>query len=84
MARPRFLAFATGLATAFAVLASPAAAGNDELQASFDNAFGTEVRQPQSFEAVYASSFEARIAELANPAQGRIGSPRLILPRANR
>ncbi len=73
MARPRFLAFATGLAAAFAVIASPAAASSDELQASFDSAFGTEVRQPQSFEAIYASSFEQRIAELAEPSQGRIG-----------
>ena len=73
MARPRFLASVTGIAAAFAVLATPAAAGNDDLQASFDSAFGTQVRQPQSFEALYASSFEQRIADLANPAQGRIG-----------
>jgi beta-lactamase class A len=73
MQRPRFLAFATGLVATLAVLASPAAASNDELQATFDSAFGTAVRQPQSFEAVYASSFEARIAELASPAEGRIG-----------
>lgn len=73
MQRPRFLAFATGIAAAFAALAIPTAARADELQASFDNAFGTQVRQPQSFEAIYASSLEARIAELANPAQGRIG-----------
>ncbi|MBA4045249.1 MAG: serine hydrolase [Erythrobacter sp.] len=73
MARSRFFAFATGCAAAFAVLASPASARSDELQATFDSTFGTEVRQPQSFEAIYASSFEQRIAELANPAQGRIG-----------
>lgn len=73
MARPRFFALATGCAAAFAVLASPASARSDELQATFDSTFGTEVRQPQSFEAIYASSFEQRIAELANPAQGRIG-----------
>jgi beta-lactamase class A len=73
MARSRFLAFTTGLGAAFVALASPAAASSDELQASFDSAFGTEVRQPQSFEAIYASSFEQRIAELAEPSQGRIG-----------
>ena len=73
MQRPRFLAFTTGLAASLAMLASPAAASSDELQASFDSAFGTEVRQPQSFEAVYASSFEARIAALADPSGGRIG-----------
>ncbi len=73
MARPRFLALTASLAAAFAVLATPAAARSDELQATFDSTFGTQVRQPQSFEAIYASSFEQRIAELANPAGGRIG-----------
>lgn len=73
MARTRFLTFAAGLATALAALAMPAAARADELQATFDSTFGTEVRQPQSFDAIYASSFEQRIAELANPAGGRIG-----------
>ena len=73
MQRPRFLAFATGLAAAFAAAAMPSMARADDVQASFDNAFGTQLREPQSFEAVYASSFEARIAALADPAQGRIG-----------
>lgn len=73
MARPRLLAIATGLAATFAAIAAPAAARDDDLQSSFDSAFGTELRQPQSFEAIYASSFEQRIAELANPAAGRIG-----------
>lgn len=73
MVRPRFLALVTGFAAAIAALAMPAAARADELQASFDNAFGTQLRQPQSFEAIYASSFEQRIAELADPVGGRIG-----------
>lgn len=73
MTRPRFLAFAASLAAAFAVLATPAAARSDELQATFDSTFGTQARQPQSFEAIYASSFEQRIAELAESSQGRIG-----------
>jgi beta-lactamase class A len=73
MARIRFTALATGFAAAFAVMAMPASASGDELQASFDSAFGTKMREPQSFEAIYASSFEQRIAELANPALGRIG-----------
>lgn len=73
MARPRILALATGFAAAFAALAMPASARADELQASFDSAFGTQMREPQSFEAIYASSFEQRIAELANADQGRIG-----------
>jgi beta-lactamase class A len=73
MARTRFFAFATGLVATLATIAMPAAAQTDELQSSFDRALGTELRTPQSFEALYASSFEQRIAELANPAQGRIG-----------
>ncbi|WP_285712502.1 serine hydrolase [Erythrobacter oryzae] len=74
MARPRFLAALTGLLASFAALASPVAANTqDELQATFDSTFGTQARNPQSFDAVYASTFEQRIAELANPALGRIG-----------
>ncbi len=73
MARHRFLAVITGIAASLTLAASPASANADELQATFDSTFGTDVRQPQSFEAIYASGFEQRIAELANPAQGRIG-----------
>ena len=73
MARTRFSTFATGLVAALAAAAMPAAAQTDELQSSFDRALGTELRAPQSFEALYASSFEQRIAELADPSQGRIG-----------
>jgi beta-lactamase class A len=73
MARTRFFAIATGLFAALAAAAMPAAAQTDELQSSFDRALGTELRAPQSFEALYASSFEQRIAELADPSQGRIG-----------
>ena len=73
MPRPRFLTALAGIAASFAALTSPAAAKQDELQATFDSTFGTQARSPQSFEAVYASSFEQRIADLANPALGRIG-----------
>ncbi|WP_296722543.1 serine hydrolase [Erythrobacter sp.] len=73
MVRTRLSAFVTGLAAAFAMLAMPAQAGANELQANFDQAFGTDPRQPESFEAIYANSFAQRIAELADPAQGRIG-----------
>lgn len=72
MARPRFLAVLTGLLASFAALASPAAA-QDDLAATFDSTFGTQARNPQNFDAIYASTFEQRIAELANPALGRIG-----------
>jgi len=73
MARPRILAALTACAAALATIASPAAAQQNELQATFDSTFGTQPREPQSFEAIYATSFEQRIADLADPAGGRIG-----------
>jgi beta-lactamase class A len=73
MARPRFLAALTGLVASFAALASPAMANPDDLAATFDSTFGTQARNPQNFDAIYASTFEQRIADLANPALGRIG-----------
>ncbi len=68
------LALLAGLGT----LAMPAPALADtgetsQLEANFDNAFGTEMREPASFEVVYASGFEERIARLADGSQGRIG-----------
>ena len=56
-----------------AFTAVPAIAQENELQANFDDAFGTETRAPSTFEAIYASGFEQRIAELADGSQGRIG-----------
>lgn len=44
-----------------------------ELNSSFDSAFGTKMREPQTFEAVYQDGFERRIVELADGDQGRIG-----------
>lgn len=55
------------------LLAAPAAAQTNELEASFDSTLGTELRSPQTYEAVYANGFEQRIAELANGDNGRIG-----------
>lgn len=57
----------------FALLVSPASAQTTELEASFDNALGTELRNPQTYEAVYTNGFEQRIAELADGDKGRIG-----------
>ena len=54
-------------------LAAPASAQQTQLEASFDNAFGTEVRAPQSFKAIYDSDFEQRIARVADGSKGRIG-----------
>jgi beta-lactamase class A len=78
MAFPRFLAALTGLAATLTAIAAPAyaneaAAREDDLQATFDSTFGTQPRAPQSYDAVYASSFEQRIAQLADPSLGRIG-----------
>jgi len=64
---------AAPLAALLAALSTPAYAQGDELQASFDDAFGTETREPSTFEAIYASGFEQRIAQLADGSQGRIG-----------
>ncbi|MFN3990717.1 MAG: serine hydrolase [Erythrobacter sp.] len=70
----RLTAFAGAVLAAVALAASPAAArGHDDVQAAFDSTFGTELRAPQSYETLYASNLEARIADLANPARGRIG-----------
>lgn len=42
-------------------------------QAQFDNLLGTEVREPQDFNAVYDKGLEQRIASLADGSRGRIG-----------
>jgi beta-lactamase class A len=70
---------AAPLAALAAVLASPATAQTNDLAATFDDAFGTEMRAPETFEAIYANSFEQRIAELADGDKGRIGVAALDL-----
>lgn len=67
------LRIAAPIAALFAASVSPALAQGNELHSTFDDAFGTEMREPSTFEAIYASSFEQRIAELADGGQGRIG-----------
>ncbi|MBB3034621.1 serine hydrolase [Alteriqipengyuania lutimaris] len=64
--------FALALAAA-ALPQTPAAAQAVSLEAQFDRMLGTEVRAPQSFEAVYDSAFERQIANLADGSDGRIG-----------
>lgn len=55
---------------------SPATAGDlDAIQSAFDDTFGTELRAPRTF----ASPFEAHVAALANPQEGRIGVAALDL-----
>lgn len=53
--------------------AGPAQADKRDLDASFDSAFGTEMRSPTTFEAIYATGFEQQIADLADGSRGRIG-----------
>ncbi len=72
----RFTAPLAALAVTFA---APASAQSTDLQANFDDAFGTEMRSPDTFEAIYANSFEQRIAELADGDRGRIGVAALDL-----
>jgi beta-lactamase class A len=64
---------AAPLAAFAALIPASASAQSNELNASFDDAFGTEMREPETFEAIYANSFEQRIAELADGDRGRIG-----------
>ncbi len=70
---PLFARLAAPIIALAAAFAAPASAQSNELQSSFDNAFGTELRSPDTFEAIYANSFEQRIAQLADGSQGRIG-----------
>ncbi len=75
---------AAAIAALFALAAAPASAQTNELNARFDDAFGTELRAPQSFEAIYASGFEQRIAELADGDNGRIGVAAIDLSTGER
>ncbi|MXO62842.1 serine hydrolase [Qipengyuania oceanensis] len=61
-------------ALALALGGAPAAlAQTTSLEAQFDRTLGTEVRAPQSFNAVYDSSLERRVAMVADGDRGRIG-----------
>ncbi len=62
----------TGMA-ALGVLTTPLHAQDSGFEASFDSAFGTEMRSPTSFETIYESGFEEQIAQLADGSRGRIG-----------
>lgn len=69
----RLIALGASALAALSLAAAPAIANTTDVQSAFDSTFGTELRSPQSVESLYASSLEARIADLANPARGRIG-----------
>ena len=67
---------AKGLAGAFALglaATQPVQAQTANFEAVFDTTFGTESRAPRTFEAVYESGFEQRVALAADGAEGRIG-----------
>ena len=57
----------------------PAQAQTTNLEAAFDRALGTDVREPASFNAVYNSGLESYVAQLADGADGRIGVAALDL-----
>lgn len=70
----RFFKIAAAAAALSASLtAAPALANGTEFEAAFDSTFGTETRSPQSFEAVYETPLEKRIAAIADGSAGRIG-----------
>ncbi|MXO75181.1 serine hydrolase [Altererythrobacter aerius] len=52
---------------------SSAHAKDTEFSAAFDAALGTDVRTPQSYNAVYRTSFEQAVARVADGSSGRIG-----------
>ncbi len=61
------------LALAVAAPAQAQRADAVELHAAFDETFGTDARAPQSFDAIYETGFEQRIAQIADGSEGRIG-----------
>lgn len=62
------------LAIGAMAMATPALAqGGVAFEAQFDRTLGTEVRAPQTFEAIYESALGQTIAELADGSDGRIG-----------
>lgn len=60
------------LALAFSPLAGMPAQAQD-FESSFDQAFGTEIREPRAFVAEPDTPLERRIAQLADGSNGRIG-----------
>ncbi len=72
----------TFVASALALVSAallPAQASAEAFENAFDQAFGTQLRQPTSFNTVYSSDLEAQIGMLAEGSQGRIGVAALDL-----
>ncbi|MFZ9396547.1 MAG: serine hydrolase, partial [Erythrobacter sp.] len=64
--------------------AAPALAQSQDFEAAFDRTLGTERRAPQTFDAVYQTSLERRIAQLAEGSRGRIGVAAIDLSTGER
>ena len=60
------------------------AAGTAGYEALFDNTLGTEIRAPRTFEAVYDTALERRIARIADSSKGRIGVAAIDLSSGER
>ncbi len=71
--RSRLMQLSLAAMAAAVAFAAPAQSQSTDLEAAFDRALGTEVRTPQTYDAIYDSSFERRIAQLADGRKGRIG-----------
>lgn len=65
------LAFALAPLALSSLASAPAQA--QDLESAFDHAFGTQVREPRQFLEQPSSALGARIAQLADGSQGRIG-----------
>ena len=64
------------LSTVLALILAPLAtaqANDGQLEAKFDDQFGTDIRAPRDYTPSYHSTFEQRIARLAEGSRGRIG-----------
>ncbi|KWV93937.1 MULTISPECIES: serine hydrolase [unclassified Erythrobacter] len=61
------------LAIGAVALATPALAQGNGFEAQFDNALGTELRTPQTLDAIYSTPLERQLAQLADSSNGRIG-----------
>lgn len=74
----RIRTLATTVGAALLGMAAPALAETDSVQttpleATFDATLGTQVRPLPTYQAVYETGFERRIAQLADGSNGRIG-----------
>lgn len=79
-------AFATVAAATALTFSGAAQAQSSEIdfETAFDRALGTEARAPQTFNAVYRTGLEARIAQVADGDKGRIGVSAIDLSTGER